>query len=160
MKAVVGDRIVVVSSQVGGVVRDGRIVGLRHEDGTPPYMVQWSDTGQEGLYFPGSDGRIEHLGSEPESREVVRGHAKTWRVEVQVFEQGPDTTARAVLHAESDSSFEASGAARRAPGDADVPEIGDEVAVARALRHLADSLMGAASADLTALEQRDVILTK
>ena len=44
--------------------RDGRIVGLHHPDGTPPYDVEWSDTGRVALVFPGPDARVEHLGGE------------------------------------------------------------------------------------------------
>jgi hypothetical protein len=168
MKASIGDRIVVVSPQVGGVVRDCIVVELRNPDGSPPYVVRWSDTGQQALYFPGSDGRVQHLGGEsgkpeaaapPVEEPVVPAHVTTWNVEVQVFEQGADTSARAVLHAGAVKPLEARGRAHRAETDDDVPEIGDEVAVARALRHLADALLEAASGDLSQIEHRDVTLT-
>jgi len=148
MKAAVGDRIIVVPRSVGGPVRDARVVELRNADGSPPYVVQWSDTGQRGLYFPGSDGRIEHYDQKPPERQGEPYHVKTWRVAVHVFEHGPDTTARAVLIADSGIPLEAKGAARRNPADPDVPEIGDEVAVARALQELADALMATASKDM------------
>lgn len=75
---------------------------------------------------------------------------KTWRITVHVFEHGAETSARAVLHAGAEEPVEARGHARRSPGDPDVPEIGDEVAVARALHELADSLMTTAATDLAA----------
>jgi hypothetical protein len=164
MKASIGDRIVVVSPQVGGVVRDCLIVELRNPDGSPPYVVRWSDTGQEALYFPGSDGRIQKAGAEAEPATTAEPdagppHVTTWNVEVQVFEQGGDTSARAILHAGAVTSLEARGRAHRAPKDSNVPEIGDEVAVARALRHLADALLEAASGDISQIEHRDVTLT-
>ena len=160
MKAAVGDRIVVVSAQVGGAVRDGQVVELRHEDGSPPYVVEWSDTHQRALYFPGSDGRVEHRTDEvapavdPAAGAIP--HVKTWTVSVHVFEQGDHTSARAVLHAESPVEIEARGAAHRSPPDPQVPEIGDEVAVARALHHLADLLMAAATDDMRAVGARNV----
>ena len=92
--------------------------------------------------------------------ETGRPHVATWRVEIQLFEQGPGTTARAILHAGADTALEGSGHARRAPGDVDVPEIGDEVAVSRALRHLADSLLKAASIDISEIEHHKVTLTQ
>lgn len=147
MKAAVGDRILVVPRVVGGPVRDARVVELRNADGSPPYVVEWSDTGQRALYFPGSDGRVEHVDDVP-AREAPRYHVKTWRVTVHVFEHGPDTAAHAVLIADSGIPLEAKGAAHRHPADPDVPEIGDEVAVARALRELADSLLATASRDM------------
>lgn len=170
MKASIGDRIVVVSPQVGGVVRDCIVVELRNPDGSPPYVVRWSDTGQQALYFPGSDGRIQHTAgatSAPdkaapsaEGSEATAPHVTTWNVEIQVYEQGADTSARAVLHAGAVTPLEARGRAHRAATDHDIPEIGDEVAVARALRHLADALLEAASGDISQIEQRDVTLTR
>ena len=151
MKASLGDRIVVVSPQVGSAVREGIVVELKHPDGSPPYVVEWSDSGQRALYFPGTDGRVEH----PESpstavHEVATPHVATWTVTIQLFEQGSETSARAVLHAGATSDLDARGSAHRNPGDRDIPEIGDEFAVARALRALADSLMTAAYADMKA----------
>lgn len=157
MKAAVGDRVVVVSSQVGGVVRDGVVVELKHEDGSPPYLVEWSDSGHRALYYPGVDGRVMHdepeeavPASERDVPEVATPHVATWTVTVQVFEQGAHTSARAVLHAGATTDLESRGRATRNPHDPDVPEIGDEVAVSRALHQLADSLMGAAYDDMRA----------
>ena len=55
-----GDRLVVRSLHVGGPVRDGEILEVRHDDGSPPYLVRWSDTGHEALVFPGPDAFVEH----------------------------------------------------------------------------------------------------
>lgn len=60
MKASVGDTLVVTSSVVDGVVRDGRIVEVRHPDGSPPYVVEWSDTGERSVVVPGPDSRVVH----------------------------------------------------------------------------------------------------
>lgn len=60
MHAHKGDRIVVRSTHVGGHVRDAEILEVRHPDGSPPYVVRWSDTGHEGLFFPGPDAYIDH----------------------------------------------------------------------------------------------------
>jgi hypothetical protein len=46
---------------VGDSERDAEIIEVRHEDGSPPYVVRWSDTGQEGLVFPGPDAFVQHL---------------------------------------------------------------------------------------------------
>jgi hypothetical protein len=165
MKAQVGDRIVVVSPQVGGVVRDCLVVELRNPDGSPPYVVRWSDTGQEALYFPGSDGRVQHLGHDegaeaaPATHAVETPHVVTWNVEIQVFEQGSETSARAILHAGADTPLEARGKAHKRPSDEAVPEIGDEVAVSRALRHLAEALLHAAESDIAGIERHKVVLT-
>jgi hypothetical protein len=155
MKAALGDRIVVVSARLGQAAREGRIVELRQEDGSPPYVVAWSDTGQRGLYFPGTDSHIEHDGGGPDAPPAGRSteppHVKTWGVTIHVYEQGSDTSAHVVLHAEAEPSLQARGYAHRAEGDADAPEIGDELAVARALRKLAERLEQAADEDITAI---------
>ena len=68
-----------------------------------------------------------------------------------MFESGDQTSAHVVLRTDSPTHLEATGTARRRPGDPDVPEIGDEIAVARALRRLADVLTGTATEDLSAV---------
>ena len=60
MKASIGDRIEVEGRHVGNGARKGEVVGVLGPDGGPPYQVRWSD-GHEGLFFPGSDARIEHV---------------------------------------------------------------------------------------------------
>lgn len=67
MRAHLGDQLVVESPATGVTRRDGEIVGLHHEDGTPPYDVHWSDTDEVTLVFPGPDAHIHHL--EPGSGE-------------------------------------------------------------------------------------------
>lgn len=59
MRANVGDRLIVEGTHVGDPRRVAVVAELRHEDGTPPYVVRWLDTGREGLVFPGSEARIE-----------------------------------------------------------------------------------------------------
>ncbi|MFI6034966.1 DUF1918 domain-containing protein [Streptomyces sp. NPDC051315] len=65
MRAHLGDRLVIESPATGAARRDGEIVGLHHEDGTPPYDVRWSDTHDVTLVFPGPDAHIRHVGHEP-----------------------------------------------------------------------------------------------
>lgn len=60
MRAHIGDVLVVESPTTGITRRDGEIVGLRHEDGTPPYEVCWSDTHEVTLVFPGPDAHVRH----------------------------------------------------------------------------------------------------
>ena len=61
MKAAVGDRLVVKGHHVGEHDRDAEILEVRGGNGEPPYLVRWDDDGHEGLVFPGSDARVEHL---------------------------------------------------------------------------------------------------
>jgi len=161
VKVSVGDRIIVASTKVNGHVRQGRVVELRHPDGSPPYLVEWSDDGQQALFFPGPDAHLlaEHESASSESGVAsVTRHVRTWNVRVDVFEAGAGTTAHAVLRSDAPAHLEGTGSAKRRPGDADVPEIGDEIAVARALRQLADALLGTAASDLSTIEGRAVTL--
>jgi uncharacterized protein DUF1918 len=64
MHAVVGDRLIVHSQHVDGPVRDGEILEVRGPHGEPPYRVLWSDTGHEGLVFPGPDATVQHFEQE------------------------------------------------------------------------------------------------
>ncbi len=143
MKAFVGDRYVQASGVVDGPVRDGRVVELRHTDGSPPYVVEWSDTHERTLVFPGPDAHVE-AGVVGPGRDAAGPPALVWKVQVTVTREGPETTAHAVLAPGDPDRLGAVGHARRNPEDGEVPVIGDEVAVARALRHLADRLIDAA----------------
>ncbi|MGW2642855.1 DUF1918 domain-containing protein [Streptomyces sp. NPDC001348] len=63
MRARCGDEIVVRGTTAGVVARDGEVVGLHHQDGSPPYDVRWADNGRVTLYFPGPDAFVRHLAS-------------------------------------------------------------------------------------------------
>jgi hypothetical protein len=58
-----GDRIVVRSQHLDGPTRAGEIMEVRHPDGSPPYVVRWSDNGHESLFFPGPDAYVDHPGA-------------------------------------------------------------------------------------------------
>ena len=61
MFATVGDRLVIRGTHVDDPDRDGEILEVRHEDGSPPYVVRWSDNGHEALVFPGPDAHVQHF---------------------------------------------------------------------------------------------------
>ncbi|MEV6980221.1 DUF1876 domain-containing protein [Sphaerisporangium sp. NPDC051017] len=78
---------------------------------------------------------------------------KQWTVEIHILEDDNDdlTRARAVLITRTGTRHESVGYARRNPADRPVPEIGDELAVGRALADLADKLTGDAAEDVAQL---------
>ena len=82
------------------------------------------------------------------SSQEVAVHTKQWSIDVFVSEDGDNTNARAVLHGDSAEVISGTGFARRNPHDPAVPEIGDELAVARALRNLADNLLQVTADDI------------
>jgi hypothetical protein len=94
----------------------------------------------------------------PRETEEDTMRIKTWHVELFLDEDGDRTIARAVLHTGLSSHVEGRGTTCRAPDDTDVPEIGDEVAAARALHALADELLRTAAGDIAALEHAPVRL--
>ncbi len=152
MKASVGDRIVVASTIVDQPPRDGRVIEVKHPDGSPPYLVEWSDTGERTLLFPGADSRVST--QEREAEDAKRSSTSTatekvWTVQVRVHEEGDDTTATAVLGVMAPARLDAQGLSHRNPHDRANAIIGDEVAVARALRLLADRLLETAQSDIS-----------
>lgn len=58
MHAKAGDRIVIKGHYVGEPDRDCEVLEVRGTDGGPPYWIRWGDSGQEALFFPGSDAAV------------------------------------------------------------------------------------------------------
>lgn len=75
---------------------------------------------------------------------------KQWNAQIFITEDDNDdlTTARVVLTAEDGRRHESTGHARRNPIDRPVPEIGDELAVGRALSNLAAMLLQEGAEDV------------
>jgi hypothetical protein len=61
MRATAGDRIIIKGHQLGEPDRDCEILEVRGDDGAPPYLVRWDDSGHEALFFPGSDASVQHF---------------------------------------------------------------------------------------------------
>jgi uncharacterized protein DUF1876 len=77
-------------------------------------------------------------------------HTRTWTVDITISEHDDErrTWAEAVLHSGARPELRGHGEARRRPNDREVPEIGDELATARALADLAYQLLDATSGDI------------
>lgn len=75
----------------------------------------------------------------------------TWSVEVLIGERDGHTHAQARLHTGDETHLVGHGTARLDPHDRDVPEIGNELATARALSDLAHRLLHAAAEDIEAV---------
>lgn len=74
--------------------------------------------------------------------------SKRWHIELYLFEDGRTTRAEAVLRTSAGTELRHSGVARRHPADREVPEIGDELAVCRALNGLAHDLLESTVSDV------------
>jgi hypothetical protein len=74
---------------------------------------------------------------------------KTWNVDVYLFEGDEGQThAEAVLRTQAGTELRHVGTAYKSPTDREVPEIGDELAVCRALNGLAHDLLDATVLDV------------
>ncbi|MCW2675828.1 MAG: hypothetical protein JWR70_868 [Modestobacter sp.] len=73
---------------------------------------------------------------------------RTWTVRIDIGEHDGRTRALAHLHTRDTERMVGVGFARLNPADRDVPEIGDEIAVARSLSDLSHRLLDAATGDL------------
>lgn len=59
MNANPGDRLILAGTHVGDPQRVGLVVEVHGDNGAPPYLVRWEDSGHQTLCFPGPDARIE-----------------------------------------------------------------------------------------------------
>ena len=154
MRAQIGDLIVLAGEQVDRPTRDGRVLEVRGPEGGPPYLVRWND-GRTGLLYPGP-GSVLRVISPGDSASHIpaprtrsgaasgAGRVHEWTIRVSILE-GDDTTATAVLLTDAPTELRTTGASHRSAGDPAIPQIGDDVAVARALHHLADQLLATAT---------------
>ena len=162
MRASTGDRIILAGALVDQPTRSGRVLETG-PDGEPPYLVRWED-GHTSSMFPGPGALLRVVeGADHPSTDVVPvpelGSMRQWSVRVTIFEQGDDTRATVALLADSPEALTARGTSHRGQADPDDRHIGDEVAVARALRRLADQLLGVAERDIEgATGERDVMV--
>ncbi|RFC70723.1 DUF1876 domain-containing protein [Streptomyces sp. AcE210] len=77
-------------------------------------------------------------------------HAAEWKVRLYLFEE--DRTTKARLEVDTGTNkLTGHGTARCAPQDDDVPEIGDELAAARAMENLGEQLKRTAYGDMKAV---------
>jgi hypothetical protein len=84
---------------------------------------------------------------------------KRWHVEIQIDEQQGKTRAMARLHHREEIGLVdlvGVGLARLNPADGNMPEIGDELAVARALSDLGHQLLDAAAGDIKQMTHQPV----
>ena len=82
---------------------------------------------------------------------------KMWSIDVSLTEDPKTTNAHAALKV-GEQAFDGYGIAHRNPSDPDIPRIGEELAVARALSDLQSQLVHAAVAAIEAFEGHRVTL--
>jgi hypothetical protein len=94
----------------------------------------------------------------PRTEEDPMTDLRHWTVDVYVGEDDGQTYAEAALSDDAGNHLLGTGRAQLSPTDADVPEIGDEIAVARALYHLGHRLLHTAAADIESITHERVRL--
>lgn len=47
--------------RIGEPNRDCEVLDVRGPNGQPPFLVRWSDSGHESLFFPGTDASVQHF---------------------------------------------------------------------------------------------------
>ncbi|WP_077797042.1 DUF1876 domain-containing protein [Streptomyces sp. JHA26] len=75
-------------------------------------------------------------------------HTAEWRVRLHLFEDSDGTTKAHVVLDTGTMALTGHGTAHCHPADADVPEIGDELAAGRGLRNIAQQLLDIAERDI------------
>ncbi|MYT32826.1 MULTISPECIES: DUF1876 domain-containing protein [unclassified Streptomyces] len=86
----------------------------------------------------------------------MRGNAKVWNTEISIVESGSEVRAEARLRGKEGGQIVGEGSARCNPADENVPAIGDELAVARALADLSHQLLSRAAHDIEVHTARPV----
>jgi len=164
MRAKPGDRIVLAGELVSQPTRSGEVLEARGAEGGPPYVVRWED-GHTSTMFPGPGAalRVSEDETAHHTDVVTRpelGTSREWTVRVTIFEKGDDTTATVALLADSPEALTAKGTSHRSSADPSDAHIGDEVAVARALRRLADHLLATAEHDIEEATGEDDVVVR
>jgi hypothetical protein len=92
--------------------------------------------------------------------EFTMAATKIWKVDIFIGERDQMTHAEARLMPGNEVTLTGSGLAQLNPTDLDVPEVGDELAVARALSDLARRLLNAAAEDIEGLTHEHIHLSR
>lgn len=79
-------------------------------------------------------------------------HTTEWRVRLDLFEDDDGTTKAHVVLDIGTTELTGQGTAHCHPADANVPEIGDELAAGRALQNIAQRLLSTAERDIEGME--------
>ncbi|MEY9838027.1 dsRBD fold-containing protein [Streptacidiphilus sp. EB103A] len=85
--------------------------------------------------------------------DIAATRTKHWTIDLDILEQGDDTTVHAVLRGDA-GTLESHTVAQRNPHDAPNPEIGDDFAAGRALLDLGRQLLRAGTVDSSAAGER------
>ena len=137
MSADVGDRIEVTTNSLGVPPRYGQVI----ERTGSSLRVHWDD-GHESVFVPSSNCRVV------DGEDVNDPTRLTCHIDIEVVEDSDECQATATLMT-TRGIVQATGLARRNPVDPAIPMVGEELAIGRALRSLAEQLIAAGRDDLS-----------
>lgn len=146
----VGDHVVVEPAKVGHARRRGEVLEILRGAAGDRLRVRWEGDDHESVVTPGSDMFVESHAAEHVDR-------ATMRVDIALTEDADHCDAVARIRVR-DRDFSGRGRARRHPADPQMPLVGEELAVARALSDLSHQLVGAAADSLESALGRPVAL--
>ncbi|HEX6423789.1 MAG TPA: dsRBD fold-containing protein [Acidimicrobiales bacterium] len=150
MEVHVGDHVVVEAAKVGQARRRGEVLEILRGAAGNRLRVRWEGDEHESVVTPGSDMFVESPAAEDLDRTSLR-------VDVAITEDADHCDAVARVRVR-DRDFSGWGRARRHPADPQMPLVGEELAVARALSDLSHQLVGAAADSLESALGRPVAL--
>jgi hypothetical protein len=142
MDGEIGDRLIVHGRRIGQQVLEGGITEVLFAGGQH-YRIRWTD-GHESVMYPGPDVTIVPSGQ-------PRPERRTLTIELRLDEDRDRCRATALMMSVA-GTFTGRGHARRHPNDPELPVVGEELAIARALHDLADSLEQGARRTMATME--------
>jgi uncharacterized protein DUF1876/uncharacterized protein DUF1918 len=140
MRFKAGDRIEVTINTLGVPPRHGAVLASTSVGGI---HVQWDD-GHESVFMPGSNCQV----LAPSGNEANRPVRLGCHIDVSIIEDDRECRATARVTT-SKGFFEGEGIARLKPGDPQVPRIGEELALGRALGALSQRLLSVAADEIS-----------
>jgi Domain of unknown function (DUF1876)/Domain of unknown function (DUF1918) len=153
MEAHIGDHVVVEGAKVGQARRRGEVLEILRGAGGDRLRVRWERDDHESVVVPGPDMQIEPAApGEPAGPERM-----SLRIDVTLTEDADHCEAVANVRVRG-REFSGWGRARRNPADPEMPVVGEELAVARALSEVSHQLVVAAADSLESALGRPVAL--
>ena len=149
MEAHIGDHVIVEGAKVGLARRRGEVLEILHGAGGSRLRIRWEGNDHESVIAPGPDLRIE-AGEGGVDRTSLR-------IDISVTEDADHCEAVARVRMR-EREFSGWGRAKRNPSDPEMPVVGEELAVARALSELSHQLVVAAADSLESALGRPVAL--
>lgn len=154
MNARPGDRICVNSSSPSTPPRMGTVLDVKPGVTSPLYRVAWDD-GSETTLVPSMGAAV--VTADHAHHDEVPEATFGCRIDVTMREKDGECLAVATLVTPR-GSFSGEGESHRHPDDTDVPMIGEELAMGRALKHLGRNLTAAAMEAIEDHESRPIHL--